>query len=378
MAVSIEMIEVACLGATIVAPPLATILAVWTVTKIISKKSVTIKGLFSLNPEKGAMEQTLLWICLCTPIAYFLTTGAFAWHPYSLAMSADGFNKFIEISKLPLGLLSLSIPLTILALRLHSTQQTALQIAKTTRQIEITEKKNNIDAFYAHRKALIEYYEKIGPTTYEGKINGKFAAHPRLHIKFFKNTPPDNGIPLVNTRQFKRTIRKLRNTRRFLAIALNNLEFHRDIQANQTTRYAHRSYQDETRKIRARAYIQACKLIFELSDTLILPEIYDTLKNKDQNEPKTIKYLLNKSQEITFHPIQSTAEILGAYRYLRSFTRLLCEFSGYSVTYFTTDTQYGHIDGKWDSEGIIASHTVRNLLNDISRLDRPPITEAVQ
>ncbi|WP_217438627.1 hypothetical protein [Pseudomonas putida] len=71
-------------------------------------------------------------------------------------MSADGLNTFISISKLPLGLLSLSIPLVAIVASVHHSIQTEAQISSAMTQIDLAEKKNSLDEYYAREKNLVE------------------------------------------------------------------------------------------------------------------------------------------------------------------------------------------------------------------------------
>lgn len=82
----------------------------------------------TLNPEQGLHLQPLFWFSILTPFAVFLSFGVYAWEGFQLDFSYDGFENFIRLSKLPLGLLGLSLPLAVLVSRLHSTVQTATQI----------------------------------------------------------------------------------------------------------------------------------------------------------------------------------------------------------------------------------------------------------
>ncbi|ENM6580644.1 TPA: hypothetical protein ACPKAL_003244 [Vibrio alginolyticus] len=89
--------------------------------------------------EEELAKQPLFWLSLELPFLYFLSTGYFAWEGYTLNISASGFNTFIKISTLPVGILGLSIPLAVLVSRLHSTKQTASQLGKSQTQLRFTE-----------------------------------------------------------------------------------------------------------------------------------------------------------------------------------------------------------------------------------------------
>lgn len=139
-----------------------------------------------LNPEHGLGSQTLFWLVVLSPLTYFGIFGAFAWQGYDVSMTAEGFKKFIDISTLPIALLSLSIPLTALVTYLHSTAQTAKQIEK-----------NEHELFYLHRREFVYYFEQIGSTTIYNVFSVSFRISPRIHGQLFKGEVKE-GMPLLD------------------------------------------------------------------------------------------------------------------------------------------------------------------------------------
>nr|WP_288467461.1 hypothetical protein [uncultured Pseudomonas sp.] len=254
------------------------------------------KDLFTFNPDKGLSHQPPLWLAFLIPLSYFLTLGVISWWSHSIELTAKGFNSFIEISKLPLGLLSLCIPLAVLVSRLHATQQTA-------NQITVTKQKNNVDAFYAHRKAMAEYFSYIAKHTYEGGIAGDFQYHPRLHLKFFSHQDPNKGIPLPKTEKFEECFTLLDEARNNIGKMIE-LEFHSETYKN---------------------CLAACQAISKLADTLVIPSIYNLHVHWEHKE-------IAPSPIITIG--NSVSQVIGAYRYARSYMRILCEFSGYDTSWF--------------------------------------------
>ncbi|MBB1271181.1 hypothetical protein [Shewanella sp. SR44-3] len=119
------------------------------------------KYCFSFDPHHGLTSQPIFWMTIIYPIALFFSTGIWIWHEYSLDISAAGYSKFIDISKLPIGLLGLSIPLSILTSRLHGTKQTALQIDKAETQIRETQQKNKTDLYLAHYKHFCDHISTL-------------------------------------------------------------------------------------------------------------------------------------------------------------------------------------------------------------------------
>lgn len=259
--------------------------------------------LLGFNPEKGLIHQGPLWLSLITPFFYFLTLGMFSWPEYQLDISGEGFRYFFHVSALPLAVLSTSIPLAALTSRLHATQQTALQISAT-------KIKNNTDIFFSHRKALFEYFEKVGTLAHEGGINALYKAHPRLHIHAFGLLDQNIGLPRIKEPYFLEIERNLRSARTFTHHTMVESEFVR----------------------RLAFYKSACGPLHHLSYMLILPEIHDELFKKSFviKEKKDIE--TRNAYTITIG--STTAELVGAYRYAKSFYRILCEFSGYDSEFF--------------------------------------------
>lgn len=108
-------------------------------------------------------KQNLFWMAIITPIMYFIIIGVIAWIGTDINVNYQGFNKFLEISKLPLGILALSPIFGVIVSNVHRTIQTEEQIKKTKQQIEIAKDqfnlvriKNNQDLFYSHYKYVTE------------------------------------------------------------------------------------------------------------------------------------------------------------------------------------------------------------------------------
>lgn len=175
--------------------PVLVVLLCITVTYLIyyrNENSKKANGSFiewlKFNPKEGLVVQPLLWLCILVPISLFFTFGYFAWKDYTIDFSASGFNTFLEISKLPLGVLALSLPCSALAIRVHATHQTALQL-------QVTEFKNKQDAYYAHEKALHESFSRMPKMTPLGfNDTYDFPVDNRLYKKLYPNNNPINGV----------------------------------------------------------------------------------------------------------------------------------------------------------------------------------------
>ncbi|MBV7262584.1 hypothetical protein KCG43_11310 [Photobacterium sp. WH24] len=107
----------------------------------------------ALNPESGLGSQILFWIAILAPIAAAAGFSLPIWVDYELTFNAKAYNYFLELSKLPLGIAALSIPLGVLVARMHGTKQTAKQIAETMQD-------NKIKLFLSHYGYFCNFVEK--------------------------------------------------------------------------------------------------------------------------------------------------------------------------------------------------------------------------
>ncbi|WP_027615470.1 hypothetical protein [Pseudomonas sp. LAIL14HWK12:I9] len=167
------------------------------------------KKLVLLNPDYGLAKQWLFWMAILVPVVYFVEFGFYAWKGYALDLTKDGFDEFIRSSKLPLGLLSLSIPITALVAKLHSTAQTARQIRLASRQISIVETKNNHDLFYSHRKEFVSYYDVVGELIWLDEYKTAYKIDPRIHARLFTGDASD-GLPVLKREIIDTVIHNLR------------------------------------------------------------------------------------------------------------------------------------------------------------------------
>ncbi|AZS77375.1 MAG: hypothetical protein E2591_21300 [Achromobacter sp.] len=134
---------------------------------------------------KALSAQPIFWISILVPAASFLFFGCFSWQGYEFDWSPNGYAKFIEISKLPLAFLSLSIPFSAIVAAIHRTTQTASQMQQAALQLSMASAKNSLDGFYAHQKDFIEHVAtwKFGETKIfnsDDRISSVYVAYPRL------------------------------------------------------------------------------------------------------------------------------------------------------------------------------------------------------
>lgn len=279
-----------------VTPPL---IAVSLITYLFGHgESLRLKALnsLSLNENKGLFKQGALWLSLAIPFGWFLSFGFTAWSGYALQVDAEGFKTFISISTLPLALLAIGLPASVLVSRFHATHQTA-------RQIELTKQKNNVDAFYAHRKEFYTFFDRVPKTKYLGVLTGKYFMHPRLHSILFPGLPL-NGTPKICTQT--------------LGEILSDLSL--------TSKYIDNVIQDKHPEYSLSKYFEACELIRGLATKLGIKEI-----NKKFASKSLLARLSNTDgQLITKKSLGTTTEhLIASYRYIRSYIMNICAFASY-------------------------------------------------
>lgn len=148
-----------------------------------------LKRLFRLNHE-SLSKQGPFWLSIFIPLAISLLLCIPLWIHTTIDLSPDGYGKFLDIYKLPIGILSLTIPLVAIIAHIHRTIQTA-------EQINSAKKKNLTDSFFSHNKFITDALTKIAPRKikisgglYELKIEDPY----HIYNIFFKNSSYENGI----------------------------------------------------------------------------------------------------------------------------------------------------------------------------------------
>lgn len=195
--------------------PVLGVLVVSAITASIAVRSgrPNLKLVFTLDPKLGLSRHALFWAAMFVPVGWFLIFGIYAWlgcSGCSIALNAEGFSEFIRISKLPIALLSLALPLTLLVSYLYSTEQTAKQL-----------RKNEHENFYMHRREFVSYFECIEPVVLFGVVEVKYNIAPRTHGRLFKGAP-EEGIPILDYKQVDKLIGYLFELERFLVVTIDS------------------------------------------------------------------------------------------------------------------------------------------------------------
>lgn len=152
------------------------------------KKSINFKFL-QLN-ERKLSEQWMFWLSISIPLALSITLSIPLWLQTKINISAEGYDNFLQIFKLPIGVLSLSIPLVAIVAHIHRTIQTA-------EQIQTTRRKNAADSFFSHHKFMIEALGKVATKDIalsNCPVEYKIGDPYQLYDNFFTHSSYENGI----------------------------------------------------------------------------------------------------------------------------------------------------------------------------------------
>lgn len=288
------------------------------------------KYVLTLHADKGLSEQGLLWLSIITPIAYFFFTGWFAWKDHSPQLDEAGLKTFMDISTLPLAILSLSLALTILVSRLHATKQTA-------EQIKITKQKNNIDLFMNHRNELFSYFSQIGETKYPSGLIGKNHIHPRLHKKFFLGEP-SKGTPLPNLEAFDNTDKEINSLFHFLDAVVNNIN----------PDFTFSSYVSNF-----------CPQTYAIASDLGLGELLAFYKNQ------SIRTRPDENGQFNETVGGTTDHAVHALRYINEYFDNLCDFAGYKRKMVPSERYPNLSSGNAYSK--IATKVIEQIVNSLIR-----------
>lgn len=255
---------------------------------------------FTLHTNKGLSSQGLFWLSILTPFIYFILLGLIAWKGYTLRLNAEGFKTFISISALPLGVLSLALPLSVSVARFHTSKQTA-------KQIEIVSQKNNIDLYNSHRKELFGYFQQLGEVKYLGNFTVKNKVHPRVYKAFFQGNPSE-GIPQLRVKSFLTIERLLYVVREELINIIEAIDFN----------VAMSSY-----------VVNYGGDICELAHLLGIPEINELMEGSPKVPCKI------QGQDLHLETVgRTTDEAISAFRCAENFFHNLCDFANYESKYF--------------------------------------------
>lgn len=130
--------------------------------------------------HKALHKQPVFWVAVMWPTSAFLLFGSEVWFSYELSTTEAGYAKFLDISKLPLGILASGLAAAAFVASIHRSIQTA-------KQIEEAKVKNTADLYYAHKKFFFDQVTTAGlinnPTSYYKK------KYPHMRVDNYNPKP---------------------------------------------------------------------------------------------------------------------------------------------------------------------------------------------
>lgn len=148
-----------------------------------------------LLTHENLFKQKLFILSILVPFSAFVYFGAFAWWGHSLQLDSKGYENFYNISKFPLLLLAMSVPMASIINNIHRTIQTEKQISET-------QEKNITDNYYSHLKYTTEYFKDLPehcivsthPKTQEKILKTLKINYPtKLYDRLFPKSNPHSG-----------------------------------------------------------------------------------------------------------------------------------------------------------------------------------------
>lgn len=137
--------------------------------------------------ELSLHTQPLFWLLIASPVIVSVTLWAIISSEYKLERTAHGYAGLVKYSQLSLMVIALSPILGAFVVYAHRSIQTA-------KQIEETEKKNNVDIYFANKKFI---YEQL---SYVKTIDGEVISKPTsLYLSVYKINGNHSDTKISNT-----------------------------------------------------------------------------------------------------------------------------------------------------------------------------------
>jgi hypothetical protein len=113
---------------------------------------------YQFDPMKSFLSLPILWVVVITFFSLAtVAAGTIALNSnLELSFSYKGFNQFVTIFKVPLGILALVIPVVALLAANHRSEQTKAQIASNSEQNKFSNYFKHVEEFDKYVKANID------------------------------------------------------------------------------------------------------------------------------------------------------------------------------------------------------------------------------
>lgn len=133
--------------------------------------------------------QWLFWIAVIFPILSCVYFGSIIWYEYPLEVSKNGYNNFLEISKLPLYLLAGSPILGAFVASAHRSYQTDIQIKTAEKQLIEAQKKNKVDMYISNKNYILKELSLLKKDKYKVKDRLLLYKKAFTNITTYEETP---------------------------------------------------------------------------------------------------------------------------------------------------------------------------------------------
>lgn len=145
--------------------------------------------------------QWLFWIAVIFPILSCVYFGSIIWYEYPLEVSKNGYNSFLEISKLPLYLLAGSPILGAFVASAHRSYQTDIQIKTAIEQLDEAQKKNKVDLYFTIKKNIIDQLDSL-VNKYSNEKNNSYLIYKRFYTQsnHYEISLNQNNIDAIETK----------------------------------------------------------------------------------------------------------------------------------------------------------------------------------
>ncbi len=111
---------------------------------IFIERKVLSMSIFSVNHKQPLFRNSLFWLSILLPLFLGVFLGFFIWIDYSLSFTSLGYSNFLNISKLPLGVMSLAFPISgVFIVHYTSKQKSEILYTSEVDKLEGLLKKSN-------------------------------------------------------------------------------------------------------------------------------------------------------------------------------------------------------------------------------------------
>jgi hypothetical protein len=118
---------------------------------------------FSINPKKPLYETPIFWWCTLTPLFIGMVLSLLIIPNLFFDFSPKGYQYFLSVFSLPVGVASISLVLGVMIGRFHGSKQRATSICQSELNTDLTRANQTFQQYFEHRKQFSNWVsdEKI-------------------------------------------------------------------------------------------------------------------------------------------------------------------------------------------------------------------------